>query len=54
MSPLDHYRAYQRLPHRGEHVLSFDDWWEAIADAAEDADMTVREYLKQGEHRENC
>ena len=29
--------------------MSFDDWWEAIADAAEDADMTVQEYLSQGE-----
>lgn len=53
MSLLDHYRAYQRLPHRGELILSFDDWWEAIADAAEDADMTIDEYLAQGECREN-
>ena len=39
------YRAYTRLPHR-EDVMSFDDWWEAIADAAEDADTTIKEYLK--------
>lgn len=26
--------------------MSFEDWQEAIADAAEDADMTIEEYLK--------